>query len=72
MYADKENYLSMMKLMKFVMLITPSNKNVEQCCSHIFMHCMKQRNQLNPKNIDHLMRIVLLGAEKVENSVWEI
>ena len=29
-YVDKESYPSMMKLLKFMLLITPSNANAEQ------------------------------------------
>ena len=71
MYADKESYPSMMKLLKFVMLITPSTANVDQGFSILMLLCTKQRNQLSPKNVDHLKRIILLGPEKIEDNVWE-
>ena len=71
MYVDKETYPSMMKLLKFALLITPSTVNVERGFSILTLLCKKQRNRLSPKNIDHLMRIILLGLEKIEDTVWE-
>ena len=71
MYIDKETYPSMMKLLKFALLITPSTANVERGFSILTLLCTKQRNQLSPKNIDRLMRIILLGPEKIEDAVWE-
>ena len=71
MYVDKETNPSMMKLLKFALLITPSTANVEQGFSILTLLCTKQRNRLSPKNIDRLMRIILLGSEKIEDAVWE-
>ena len=71
MYVDKETYPSMMKLLKFALLITPSTANVERGFSILTLLCTKQRNRLSPKNIDRLMRIILLGPEKIEDAVWE-
>ena len=61
----------MTKLLKFVLLITLSTANAEPGFSVLTLLCMRQRNQLGPKNIDCLMRIILLGPEKCENTVWE-
>ena len=71
MYVDKETYPSMMKLLKFALLITPGTANVERGFSIITLLCTKQRNRLSPKNIDRLLRIILLGPEKIEDGVWE-
>ena len=71
MYVNKKTYPSMMKLLKFVLLITPSTANVEWGFSILTLLCTKQMNWLSPKNIDHLMRIILLGPEKIEDTVWE-
>ena len=71
MYVDKETYPSMMKLLKFALLITPSTANVERGFSILTLLCIKQRNGQSPKNIDCLMRIILLGPEKIEDAVWE-
>ena len=71
MYVDKETNPSMMKLLKFALLITPNTANVEREFSILTLLCTKQRNQLSPKNIDRLMRIILLGPEKIEDAVWE-
>ena len=68
MYVDKESYPSMMKLLKYALLITPSTANVKRGFSHL---CTKQGNRLSLKNIDRFMRIILVGPEKFENTIWE-
>ena len=50
MYVDKETYPSMIKLLKFALLITPSTANVERGFSILMLLCTKQRNRLSPKN----------------------
>ena len=71
MYVDKESHPSMIKLLGFALLITPGTASVEQGFSFLTVLCIKQRNRLSPKNIDLLMRIVLLGPQKIEDTVWE-
>ena len=58
-------------ILKFALLIPPSTANVEQQFSVLIVLCMKQRNRLSLRNIDCLMRIILLGPEKFENTVWK-
>ena len=43
----------------------------ERGFSILILLCTKQMNRLSPKNIDCLMRIILLGPEKIEDAVWE-
>ena len=60
-----------MKLLGFTLLITPGTADVERGFSILTLLCTKQRNRLSPKNIDCLMRIILLRPEKIEDTVWE-
>ena len=58
MDVDKESYPSMMKLLKFALLITPSTANAERGFSILTLLCTKHGNRLSQKNIDRLMRII--------------
>ena len=47
MYVDKEIYPSMMKSLKFGLVITPSTVNFERGFSVLTLVYTKQRNRLN-------------------------
>ena len=72
LYANKEFYPEMMKLLKLTLLITPSTANVERGFSVLTMLVTKQRNSLSTRNIDRLMRIVLLGPDDFSDPTWDL
>lgn len=72
LYANKEFYPEMIKLLKLTLLITPSTANVERGFSVLTMLVTKQRNSLSTHNIDHLMRIVLLGPDDFHDTTWDL
>ena len=64
--VDKESYPDLVKLLKNALLITPSPANVERGFSVLELLATKQRNQLSPRSIDRLMRLVLLGLNEFD------
>ena len=72
MVVDRAFYPDLMKLLKFALLITPSTANVERGFSVLTLLVTKHRNSLATKNIDRLMRLVLLGPDSFDDRTWEI
>ena len=68
---ERSEYPELMTLFKFSLLITPSTANVERGFSVLVLLATKQRNCLSPSTLDKLMRIVLLGPEKIDDRTWE-
>ena len=68
---ERSEYPELMILFKFSLFITPSTANVERGFSVLDLLATKQRNFLSPSTLDKLMRIVLLGPEKIDDRTWE-
>ena len=68
---ERSEYPELMTLFKFSLLITPSTANVKRGFSVLVLLATKQRNCLSPSTLDKLMRIVLLGPEKIDDRTWE-
>ena len=54
------------------MLIPPSTANVEQGFSVFALFSTKQRNHLKPKNLNKLMRLILIGPNWFDDATWEL
>ena len=68
---ERSEYPELMILFKFSLLITPSTANVERGFSVLGLLATKQRNCLSPSTLDKLMRIILIGPEKFNDSTWK-
>ena len=68
---ERSEYPELMILFKFSLFITTSTANVERGFSVLDLLATKQRNFLSPSTLDKLMRIVLLGPEKIDDRTWE-
>lgn len=64
-------YPEILVLFKLSLLITPSTANVERGFSVLTLLATKQRNSLSPKTLDKLMRISLLGPEKLDDKTYD-
>ena len=72
MFSSHDQYPQIMQVFKLSLLVPPSTANVERGFSVLNLVHTKQRNRLAVKSLDRLLRIVLIGPEKLDDDTYEM
>lgn len=72
MFGNYEQYPEIMQIFKLSLLIPPSTANVERGFSVLNLVHTKQRNRLAVKSLDRILRIALVGPDKLEDDTYEV
>ena len=72
MFSSHEQYPQIMQVFKLSLLVPPSTANVERGFSILNLVHTKQRNRLAVNSLDRLLRLVLVGPQKLDDDTFEV
>ena len=72
MLSSHEQYPQIMQVFKLSLLVPPSTANVERGFSILNLVHTKQRNRLAVNSLDRLLRLVLVGPQKLDDDTFEV
>ena len=72
MFSSHEQYPQIIQVFKLSLLVPPSTANVERGFSILNLVHTKQRNRLAVNSLDRLLRLVLVGPQKLDDDTYEV